>query len=99
MRYNKTLSIGEILATELHKAIGKDTMNGLEAIKVIETWRELLGPVLSRYTSEERFANGRLTVRITSSVLRNDLFLQRTILLERLNKMLTGPKVKSLELM
>lgn len=99
MRYNKTRSIGDILATELHKAVGKNTMNGLEAIKVIGAWRELLGPVLSRYTTEERFADGRLTVRITSSVLRNDLFLQRTNLLERLNKMLPAPKVKFLELM
>lgn len=99
MKYNKTLSLGEILATELPKAVGKETMSGLEAIRVIETWREVLGPVMNRYSAEERFAHGRLTVRITSSILRNDLFLQRTTLLERLNSRLTNQRVIFLELM
>lgn len=99
MRYNKTLSLGEILQTRLRHIVGDNTSAGLEVIKIIDTWHQLLGPVMSRYSSDERFAKGRLTVRINSSILRNDLFMQRTNLVRQLNSMLGTDKVKYLELL
>lgn len=99
MRYNKPLSIGEVLKKELNRAVGEDIMAGLDAMKVIDTWHATLGDVMSRYSCSEHFEKGRLTVRITSSVLRNDLFMQRTELVKRLNDALGERKVIFLELM
>lgn len=99
MRYSKTLSISEVLNRELKNAVSENIVNGLEAMHVVEVWRQVLGDVLCRYSCDERFDAGRLTVRITSSVLRNDLFLQRTTLVQRVNDALGEKKVHFLQLL
>jgi hypothetical protein len=58
----------------------------LDAILVVKEWREMLGPAMVRYSENEVFENGALKVRIKSAVLRNDLFMQRTELIEKLNE-------------
>lgn len=51
---------------------------------VVEAWRTVLGP-LADYSTGLELRDGMLYVRITSPMLRNDLFMQRTSLLEKLN--------------
>ena len=99
MRYNKAQSLGDILRQQLSSVVGDTAMTGLDEIKVIDTWHETLGEYMCRYTCNERFEKGRLTVTVKSSVLRNDLFMQRTTLLRLLNEKLGEQKVKFLELM
>jgi hypothetical protein len=41
-----------------------------------------------RYSEGETFQDGALKVRIKSAVLRNDLFMQRTELIQKLNTQL-----------
>ena len=48
----------------------------------------MLGTTMVRYSEGETFENGALKVRIKSSVLRNDLFMQRTELIQKLNQQL-----------
>ena len=55
-------------------------------------WSEMLGEHVARYSSDAVFRNGELSVRILSSVLRNDLYMQRTLLVEKLNVRL-GKKI------
>jgi len=43
---------------------------------------------MARYSEGETFENGALRVRIKSAVLRNDLFMQRTELIQKLNQQL-----------
>lgn len=99
MRYKKTLRLSEILHTELPKSVNEKIIDGLNAMHIIDTWHEVLGPHLSKYSSNEHYEKGKLTVRIQSSILRNDLFMQRTKLLERLNARLTSTKVNQIELL
>lgn len=85
MKKSNEQSLGEVLKLFL-KA------NGLEE-KVLETeiygrWEELAGKAINLKTKKVKLENGRLTVYLTSSVLRNELLMRRTELLERINQRL-----------
>lgn len=54
--------------------------------RAMAAWPEVVGPVLNRMTVERRVASGTLYVRMTSAVARAELSMQRTLLLEALNK-------------
>ena len=84
----KVQHIGDILSSDLRKIVGQKSAENLNAVHVINTWRELLGPTMSQYSEGESFENGALRVRIKSAVLRNDLFMQRTELIQKINKQL-----------
>lgn len=61
--------------------------SGLEKQRVAEVWNEVSGA--GRYTLDVRFEKGVLTCMISSSVVRNQLYFQRDVLLGRLNEALS----------
>lgn len=63
--------------------------------KLLETeiyarWEELAGRAINNKTNKVKVEKGILTVYVTSSVLRNELSLRRSELLERVNLRLRG---------
>lgn len=86
--FKKVQSIGDLLSGDLRKIVGPESSKALDAVHVVNTWREMLGPTMIRYSEEETFQEGALKVRIKSAVLRNDLFMQRTELIQKLNTQL-----------
>ncbi len=82
--------IGELMSKNIRQYVGEKSADGLDALLVQRKWREMLGPVMSRYSLDEQYdtASGKLTVHIQSSVLRNDLFIQRVELIKKLNALL-----------
>ncbi len=90
VKKNNEQSLGEAL-----KLFLKST--GMEE-KVIETeiygrWEELAGRAINLKTKKVRLQGDTLTVYLSSSVLRNELNLRRTELLERINHRLM-PRIK-----
>ena len=82
-----------------HEAVGMDELvnqfirdmklaSGLEKQRAAEVWNEVSGA--GRYTLDVRFEKGVLTCMISSSVVRNQLYFQRDVLLDRLNEALSG---------
>jgi hypothetical protein len=57
----------------------------MESHFITVIWPQVLGTALSSYAVAQRIDQGTLFVRVTSSALRNDLFMQRTVLIEKLN--------------
>ena len=86
--FKKVQSIGDLLSGDLRKIVGPESSKALDAVHVVNTWREMLGPTMIRYSEGETFQDGALKVRIKSAVLRNDLFMQRTELIQKLNTQL-----------
>ena len=86
--FKKVQRIGDLITTDLRKIVGPESSKALDAVHVVNTWREILGPTMIRYSEGEVFENGALRVRIKSAVLRNDLFMQRTELIQKLNTQL-----------
>ena len=88
MYFKKVQRIGDLITTDLRKIVGPESRKALDAVHVINTWRQMLGTTMVRYSEGEVFENGALKIRIKSSVLRNDLFMQRTELIQKLNTQL-----------
>ncbi len=60
--------------------------SGLNTRRVFEAWGEASGA--SDYTSRMFFRDGRLYVTLASSVARNHLSFQKSLILERMNQIL-----------
>ena len=86
MKKKQTLSIGEILPQVIKESFDKEVKEQLELPSVIKAWKELLGETICQYTTDYTFTNAVFYVKITSSILRHDPFLQRSSLLQKLNQ-------------
>ncbi|HNW49998.1 MAG TPA: DUF721 domain-containing protein [Prolixibacteraceae bacterium] len=83
MRRNETQKISDIL-----KACTKEAHldQKLQETRLIENWGKLLGPMIQNSTNKIFISNRVLFVYLESSVIRNELFMMRTRLLEALNE-------------
>jgi hypothetical protein len=63
--------------------------------EAIEAWKKVLGP-LANYSTGLELREGMLRVRITSPMLRSDLFMQRAALVEKLNNAIGRKLVKGI---
>lgn len=82
MRRNEAEPIGEMIRKFFRQ-------NALEAplneYRLIQAWKEVVGPAISNYTSNLYIRNQTLYVHLTSSVLRQELMMGREILVRNLN--------------
>jgi len=69
---------------------------GYNQYTIDQVWRETFGEVISSYTSGTKFYNGKLTVYITSSSLKNELSMTKEKVIEKMNKNLKYKKVTEL---
>ncbi|MBR1544081.1 MAG: DUF721 domain-containing protein [Muribaculaceae bacterium] len=53
---------------------------------VLDIWGEIVGPGINRYTVNRAISKGVLTVWLTSAPLRNELSLNRSLLIKRINE-------------
>lgn len=61
-------------------------------------WVEIVGPANASYSHAATIERNRLIVLATHSVVRNELFLHRDAIMERLHKLPGCDKIKSLNL-
>lgn len=63
--------------------------NGLETplneFRATQAWSSIVGPAISKYTTDIKIYNQTMFVSISSSVVRNELLMKRTILIKRVN--------------
>ena len=83
MRRNDAEQIGEMIRRFFRQ-------NGLESplneYRLVQAWKDVVGPVISKYTSNLYIKNQILYVHLTSSVLRQELMMGRDILVRNLNE-------------
>ena len=72
--------------------------NKAKETRVTHLWGALLGPSVKNRTKSIYFKNGRLSVRLDSSVLRNELSFARESIIENINKELGETVVTELVL-
>ena len=61
---------------------------GLNGGRVLTLWDTLLDAAVVRATTQKRFRNGILYVRLNSSVVRSYLFTERDRIVEKMNRAL-----------
>jgi len=84
MRRTKTTTIGEILKEFFARPyVAAKVAEG----RLPEYWRVAVGDAVARVTTDLKFDNHILTVRISSAVVRQEVFYRRDALAERLNEL------------
>lgn len=82
MRRNEAEQIGDMIRKFFRQ-------NGLESplneYRLVEAWKEVVGPTITRYTSNLYIKNQILYVHLNSSVLRQELMMGREMLVRNLN--------------
>ena len=82
MRRNDAEQIGEMIRKFFRQSGLESPLN---EYRLVQAWREVVGPAISRYTSNLYIKNQILYVHLTSSVLRQELMMGRDILVRNLN--------------
>lgn len=82
MKRREALPLNEILDEILQQ---NNLDIGLDAARARQAWKETMGEAVDKCTTSLNFDKGVLYVRLSSSVLRNELFMNRRQLIERLN--------------
>jgi len=70
--------------------------HGLDAIRVKQTWEDIMGKGVNAYTKEILLKKNTLYVWFSSSVLREELLYQKQKIIEMLNQEIGEPIVKDL---
>lgn len=82
MRRNNAEQIGDMIRKFFRQ-------NGLESplneYRLVEAWKDVVGPTITRYTSNLYIKNQILYVHLSSSVLRQELMMGREMLVRNLN--------------
>jgi hypothetical protein len=92
--YN-TKQLSEVLKIFKNK---KNLSKGLNQVEVKRAWDEQMGPAIQKYTTQLNFDKGTLYVRLSSSVLREELSYGKAKIISNLNESLGDELVKKLVL-
>ena len=71
---------------------------GIDLVAIKEAWVEVMGNGVNSYTKDIQFKNGILIVRLTSSVLREELSYGKDKIVHLLNENLHKTLIKSVKL-
>ena len=83
MRRTKTQRIGDILEEFFQRPyVARKIAEG----KLPQFWREVVGESVANITDDIRLENNILYIKVSSSVVRNDLFYRRDQLMELINQ-------------
>lgn len=82
MKRNNTEQIGDVLRQFLRQQ-GLETP--LNEYRLVDAWKDVVGPVIARYTTNLFIKNQVLYVGLSSSVIRQELMMGREMLIRNLN--------------
>jgi len=69
---------------------------GLLKARIVKLWKELWGEHINSYTQSVYFENGKLTVYLTSSTLREEINRNKIKIIKKMNEELGKDIIKSL---
>ncbi len=67
-------------------------------MKIQEIWRSMMGNFVANKTAGFQFKKGELTIRLDSSALRQELSMNKTLVMENLNTELGGKLITVIHL-
>jgi len=83
MRRSNTQSLSEVIQ-EYIKTMRIERK--LKEVDIVQSWEELLGKTIARYTRNIYIRNKVLYVELNSSVVKNELFMMREEIRRRINE-------------
>lgn len=94
-KHDNTLSLKEVIQSWISDA-GK--MQQYNSARAVNAWYKLMGIVADKHTEKVWFSDGLLVIYLNSSVLREDLWMQKNKLVESLNEELGEELIEKVEL-
>lgn len=83
MRKSNTQSLGEVLKESLKDL---NIESKIKEVGLIKSWEEIVGKTIVKYTQSVYISKKILHVKLKSSVVRNELFMLKDGLIEKLNE-------------
>jgi len=93
MKRTEAKQIGEIIDGFVKAENLTTQMNEHKATYV---WPEVVGYGINRYTISRSVSGGVMTVRLSSATLRNELMMNRSLLIKRLNEAVGDNVIKEI---
>jgi len=93
VRGNNTNNVGDIIRKLMKNPKLAEKMDELDALDV---WKELIGDNLKKFVVSAKMYKGNLYVKLSSSVLRNELSYKKGELKEQINQKLGKEIVKEI---
>ncbi|MBE7629694.1 DUF721 domain-containing protein [Tenacibaculum piscium] len=94
-RENDSFSIKDLLGSYIKEG---NLNKGFQKIHIHEAWEKLMGAGVASYTSEVKLQNGTLIVRLTSSVLREELNYGKEKIIRMINEEIGENLIKKIML-
>lgn len=82
MKRNNTEQIGDAIRKFLRQSGLESPLN---EFRLVDAWRDVVGPTIAKYTLNLYIRNQTLFVHLSSSVLRQELQMQREMIVRHLN--------------
>lgn len=95
MEKNKTQSIAEAMRAYLKESRLEKPMKERQ---LVQSWESLLGKSVARATSKIYLSKGRLYVHLSSSVVKNELYMLQDEIIRKLNESAGEELVKEIVL-
>ena len=71
---------------------------GIDKIRIQEAWRVVMGKNIEKYTSNVSYKKGVLSVKLKSSVLKEELFFEKEKVIKLLNENLGKKYIQEIKL-
>ncbi len=94
-RNTESLSINDLMHNVLQD---NKLQKGIDLLAIKEAWKTVMGNGVISYTKEVQFKNGTLIIKLTSSVLREELSYGKDKIVNLLNKKLNKTLIKNVKL-
>lgn|SRR5690554_6738889 len=94
-RHGEHISLGEVLKDFI---ASNKLQKGIDKVDVAKAWETMMGPAIQKYTTTIKLEGTTLYVRLSSSVLREELSYGKQKIVKLLNEELGKELVKELVL-
>jgi len=95
MNYHNEYSLNEAIAEFLEKYHLQD---GYTRVQITNIWRETVGKMVASYTQKVELNGSKLTVRISSPTVKNELMMLKTDIVKQLNNAIGKKLIKEIEI-
>lgn len=94
MRRTETMPLAKLLLQAISE--NNKLTEGLDTVKIIKLWHEVVGVNISKSTSDIQFIDGKLTVKINSPLFRNEIKIIKNFIIKEINSKIGKNYVKDI---
>jgi len=95
-RNNEFMSIKEVMQNVLQE---NKLQKGIDLLTIKEAWVEVMGSGVQSYTDSVQYRNNTLYIKLTSSVLREELSYGKEKIIKIMNEKLNKVLIKNVKLL